>query len=231
MKDVFTNRNDAGIQLAQKLVRYKEQSPVVIALPRGGVEVAYPIARELHSPLDVVIARKLGAPQNLELGIGAIAEDGILFLDNDMLENLQISYSTLRLIEEREEQELVRRKKLYRDGYQLPLLTGKTAIIVDDGLATGVTAHAGILSVKKHHPKKIIFAAPVCSADTAINIRLLVDKVICLKSPNDLNAVGDYYQDFNQVSDKEVLELLHRSRTENDVHDLMVVDFNHKIVW
>src|SRR5579863_6593374 len=142
MKEIFSTRNDAGIQLAQKLLRYKQRSPVVIALPRGGVEVGYPIASALDAHLEVVIARKLGAPQNLELGIGAIAEDGVVFLDSDLLENLEISYSTLRLIEAREEQELMRRKELYRNGFPLPLLTGKTVIIVDDGLATGVTAHA-----------------------------------------------------------------------------------------
>lgn len=231
MTDTFTNRSEAGIQLAQKLLKFKDQNPLVIALPRGGVAVGYPVAKALHTTLDVVIVRKLGAPQNLELGIGAIAEEGIVFLDNDMLENLEISYSTLRLIEEREDHELERRIQLYRNGNRLPLLTGKTVIIVDDGLATGVTAHAAILSVKKHHPKKIIFAVPVCSAETAVTIRSMVNTVICLKCPQYLKAIGNYYQDFNQMTDEEVLELLHLGNNERKEQVPMTVDFNHKIVW
>jgi putative phosphoribosyl transferase len=232
MKGIFINRNEAGRQLAEKLSLYKDQNPFVIGLPRGGLAVGLPIAKSLNSLLDVVIVRKLGAPQNFELGVGAIAEDGVVFLDTDMLDDLQISYSTLRLIEEREHQELERRKQLYRNGDPLPLLTGKTVIIVDDGLATGVTAHAAILSVKKHHPKKIIFAAPVCSAEGLLTIRSMVHSVVYLTCPQDLHAIGDYYQNFDQVSDEEVLTLLHKSnRDSRQRQGSMEVDFNHKIVW
>src|SRR5579862_1393721 len=180
---MFEDRIEAGKQLAGRLKKYENESPLVVALPRGGVAVGFPIAKTLHAPLEVEIVRKLGAPQNLELGIGAIAEDGVVYLDKDMLDYFQVSKGTLRLIQEREKAELERRRQLYRCGKSLGLLTNRTVILVDDGLATGVTARVAILSLKKHHPKKIIFAVPVCSQETAIAIRLLVDAVICIEHP------------------------------------------------
>ena len=172
---MFADRIEAGEKLAAKLLTYQNEGPLVIALPRGGVAVGSPIASTLHAPLEVVIVRKLGAPQNLELGIGAIAEDGVEYLDTDMLDYFQVSQGTLHLIQEREIAEMERRKRLYRKGKPLPLLTNRTVILVDDGLATGVSAYAAILSLKKHHPKKILFAVPVCSMETADAISPLID--------------------------------------------------------
>ena|SRR5258708_673143 len=228
---MFEDRIEAGKQLAQKLTKYEKESPLVVALPRGGVAVGFPIAKALHAPLEVEIVRKLGAPQNLELGIGAVAEDGVVYLDHDMLDYFQISQSTLRLIQERETLELERRKQLYRNGKPLPLLTNRTVILVDDGLATGVTAQAAMLSLKKHHPKKIIFAVPVCSKETAVSIQQLVDSTICLKTPEKLDAIGRYYEDFQQVTDEEVLTFLRRINGNTPLPISVESDFNHKIVW
>ena len=230
-KTMFTDRIDAGKDLARMLKQYKRENPLVIALPRGGVAVGFPVARALRSPLEVEIVRKLGAPQNLEIGIGALAEDGILYLDHDLLEYFQISQSTLRLIEKREKVELERRRKLYRRGKSLGLLTNRSVILVDDGLATGVTARAAILSIKKHHPKKIIFAAPVCSRETAEEIRSLVDSIICVTYPEDMKAIGNYYSDFRQMTDEEVLAFLQKSNGQSSVMTPEESDFNHKIVW
>lgn len=230
-KIMFTDRIEAGKELARLLKQYKRENPLVIALPRGGVAVGFPVARALHSPLEVEIVRKLGAPQNLEFGIGALAEDGILYLDNDLLDYFQISQTTLRLIEEREKVELERRKKLYRRGKSLGLLTNRSVILVDDGLATGVTARAAILSIKKHHPKKIIFAAPVCSRETAQEIRPLVDSVICVTYPENMEAIGNYYSDFRQMTDKEVLAFLQRINGQSSIMSPDESVFNHKIVW
>lgn len=227
---MFEDRIEAGKQLAAKLKKYEKENPLVVALPRGGVAVGSPIAKALHAPLEIEIVRKLGAPQNLELGIGALAEDGVIYLDENMLDYFEISQSTLRLIEERELLELERRKQLYRNGKPLPLLTNRTVILVDDGLATGVTARAAIMSLKKHHPKKIIFAIPVCSKETVEIIRPLVDAIICLELPEKLDAIGRYYEDFHQITDEEVVAYLRRINGKIPTH-ITPDDFNHKIVW
>ncbi len=228
---MFEDRVEAGKQLAQRLKKYENDSPLIVALPRGGVAVGFPIAKELHAPLEVEIVRKLGAPQNLELGIGAIAEDGVVYLDQEMLEYFQISNSTLHLIQEREMAELDRRRQLYRNGKPIGLLTNRTVILVDDGLATGVTARAAILSLKKHHPKKIIFAVPVCAQETAMHIRSMVDSITCLEHPEKFEAIGKYYADFKQVSDEEVLAQLRRINSDVTLPSTIDHDFNHKIVW
>jgi putative phosphoribosyl transferase len=228
---MFEDRISAGKKLSEKLTVYESENPLVIALPRGGVAVGFPIAKKLHAQLEVEIVRKLGAPQNLELGIGAIAEDGIVYLDTKMMDYLQVSQGTLHVIQERETAELKRRKQLYRNGKPLPLLTNRTVILVDDGLATGASAHAAILSVKKHHPKKIIFAAPVCSKEIAATIRQIVDGIVCLEFPDNLEAIGRYYEDFRQVNDEEVLTLLQRINGKTPTHLASENDFSHKIVW
>src|SRR6266568_2209480 len=224
---MFEDRIEAGKMLSEKLKKYEKENPLVVALPRGGVAVGFPIAKALHAPLEVEVVRKLGAPQNLEFGIGAVAEDGVVYLGKDMLEYFQISQSTLRLIQDREMLELERRKQLYRDGKPLPLLTNRTVILVDDGLATGVTARAAILSIKKHHPKKIIFAVPVCSKEIVVALRLMVDSIICLELPEKLDAIGRYYRDFAQVSDEEVLALLRRIIGNSPLHLKGDSDFSH----
>jgi len=228
---MFEDRIEAGKQLAQKLKIYERENPLIVALPRGGVSVGYPVAKALHSPLDVEIVRKLGAPQNLELGIGAIAEDGVVYLDQHLLDYFEVSKSTLSLIRKREEVELERRKLLYRGGKPLPLLTNRTVILVDDGLATGVTARAAILSLRKHHPKKIIFAAPVCSKETAVDIRPMIDAIICLELPENLDAIGRYYEDFRQMTDEEVISQLRSINGTLSSANHHESPFSHKIVW
>ena len=228
---MFEDRIDAGKLLAGKLAKYERQSPLVVALPRGGVFIGFPIAKALHAKLEVLLVRKLGAPNNPELGIGAIAEDGVVFWDNDILEMLKVPLPVMKSIKYSEEEELERRKQLYRHGRTLPLLTNKTVILVDDGLATGVTAHAAILSLKKHHPKKIIFVAPVCSQATARMISPLVDTIICLDSEEQLEAISHYYRNFRQVTDEEVMTLLHKANEKYTDSNSAEVSFDHKIVW
>jgi len=227
---MFVNRQDAGSQLAEKLISYKKQNPLIISLPRGGVVVGFPIATVLKIPLEVVIVRKLGSPQNPELGIGAVAEDHVVFWDTDMLEILQISNQDLLPLCEKESAELERRRLLYRKGKPLPLLTNKTIILVDDGVATGVTTHAALLSIKKHHPKKIIFAAPVCSHETVMEIQQMVDKVICLETPERMESIGRYYENFDQVTDDEVVTFLKKAKSSS-ISETKEYDFSHKIVW
>ncbi len=228
---MFADRITAGKKLAEKLIKYTSNNPLVIALPRGGVAVGFPVAQMFHMPLEVVIVRKIGAPHNLELGIGAIAEDNVTFWDTDMVDNLGVSNQELLFLKEQESVELERRKQLYRNGESLPLLTSKTVILVDDGLATGVTACAAILSIKKHHPKKIIFSVPVCSTETANEIRPLVDSLICLESPENLDAIGRFYHNFRQVTDDEVVEILRKAENNYSPRRFAKNGFEHKIVW
>ncbi|HVA96020.1 MAG TPA: phosphoribosyltransferase [Candidatus Acidoferrales bacterium] len=228
---MFKDRIEAGKKLAEKLVKHAKNSTIVVALPRGGVTVGYQVAQLLQTPLEVVIVRKLGSPRNPELGIGAVAEDGVLFWDTDMIDMLQIPNNILRSIKEQEVTELERRRQLYRNGDSLPLLTNKTVILVDDGLATGVTARAALLSIKKHHPKKIILAVPVCSKETGNELRSWVDSIICLESLERLEAIGQYYQDFRQVTDEEVMTLLKKAKEDKLISSPNENGFEHKIVW
>lgn len=184
---------------------------VVLALPRGGVPVGYEVARGFGVPLDVLVVRKLGAPGNLEFGVGAIAEGGVRVLDGQVIAAVGISEEEVSQIEKKERKELRRRVRLYR-GKPLQNLSKKIVILVDDGLATGVTARAAIVAVRKLHPKKIIFASPVCPRNAAEHLRTLVDEVVCLVTPEGFSSVGDWYQDFSQVSDSEVVSFLKRGR-------------------
>ncbi len=228
---MFEDRLEAGKKLASKLLPHEKEEAVVIALPRGGVSVAFPIAEALQSALEVLIVRKLGAPLDPEMGIGAVAEDGVTFLDADLLNLLQVSVSIVKFIKDKELIELERRKQIYRNGKPLPLLTNKTVILVDDGLATGVTAHAALLSLKKHHPKKVIFVVPICSEETAHSISMSVDRIICLEGADKLEAIGKYYHDFHQVSDEEVVNFLHKVNKNYATNNFDENIFDHRIVW
>lgn len=227
---MFRDRLDAGRQLAEKLLKYEKKNPLVVALPRGGVSVGFPIAQVLRVPLEVIIVRKLGVPQNPEFGIGAIAEDGVTFLDTKWIEALQISPAELRAIKASEKVELERRAHLYRKGKLLPLLTSKTVILVDDGLATGVTARAALMAIKKHHPKKIVLAVPICSKKTMVSLSSFVDTIICLQTPEHLESVGMYYRDFHQITDGEVVRLLKEGKEQKGMR-VEDSDFGSKIVW
>jgi len=209
---IFQDRNDAGRRLAAQLTRYRDENLVVLALPRGGVVVGFEIARALHAPLDVLVARKLGAPGHEEFGIGAIAPGGVRVLDREAMHWLGISDTQLDAITARETVELERRRRLYR-GDRPPLdLRAKTVILVDDGLATGVTARAAVESIRQQQPQFLVLAVPVCASETAAALRSQVDDLVCAAIPPNFRAVGLWYEDFAQVSDEEVIDLLERAR-------------------
>lgn len=203
---------DAGKKLAKLLKKIADQESVVLAIPRGGVIVGYEISKKLKIPLDIIIVRKLGFPTQPELGIGAIAEKETIFLDKKIINRLGISKNDINEIRENEEKELIRRILAYRKGRSLPNLKNKTVILVDDGLATGVSAIAAIRAIKKAKPKKIVFAVPVASFDSSETIKNEVDYFFSLAFPRDLKAIGLYYDNFEQVSDEEVLSILSKSK-------------------
>lgn len=208
---VFENRQEAGKKLATQLLKYRGEDPYVLAMPRGGVPLGYEVAQVLQAPLDVVVVRKIGLSSNKEFGIGAIAEGGVKILDNTTVEVLGIDEEELKDTIQREEEELNRRVKSYRGNKELPDLKGKTAILVDDGMATGITARAAIEAVKKLSPQKIVLASPVCALDTVESLKKQVDEVLCLATPAEFMAVGIWYKDFKQVSDEEVVDLLQQA--------------------
>ena len=207
-EEIFKDRTDAGRRLAGRLARYGDEAPTVLALPRGGVPVGYEISRSLGAPLDVIVARKLGAPDQPELGIGAVAPDGVRVLNTAAVRAIGVSEHYLDRITKREMAEVDRRLRHFRGDRPEPLIRGRTAILVDDGLATGVTARAAIETLRRRGPKRIVLAVPVCAASTAAWIRNEVDDLISLAVPPDLGAIGLWYRDFSQTSDAEVVKLL-----------------------
>lgn len=204
---LFQNRADAGHQLAQKLKHYSTEKPIILALPRGGVPVAYEIAEALKAPLEVLIVRKIGLPWNPELGVGAVAP-GVRILDKKMLYQFGVTTAEIEKIIAKEQQEVERRQELYQQHDDLQKITGKTVILVDDGVATGVTVRAAIQAVKHLTPSKIILAIPVGAAETIQQLSLLVNDLICLEVPSFFQAVGAFYSSFPQVADDEVMRLL-----------------------
>src|SRR5215211_1690705 len=211
----FRDREDAGQRLAEKLAGYRDEDPVVLALPRGGVPVGYEISRSLGAPLDVFVARKLGAPGQPEFGIGAVAKGGVRVLNEDAVEALGITEEYIERAAEEQTAEIERRLRLLRgEGRPEPEVRGRTAILVDDGLATGVTARAAVEALRLRGPRRLVLAAPVCAAQTAELLRPGVDELVCLESPTDLGAIGFWYRDFQQTTDEEVVELLERARSE-----------------
>ena len=215
----FDDRRDAGRRLARNLSRYREERPVVFALPRGGVPVAYEISRALGAPLDVFVSRKLGAPGQPELGIGAVAAGDVRVLNEDIVRRLGIPDDYVQEITAHETAEVERRLRYFRGERPEPEVVGRTAILVDDGLATGVTARAAIEALRLRRPERLVLAAPVCAAQTAELFRPEVDELVCLESPSDLGAIGFWYRDFEQTSDEEVVELLERARSEREAGD------------
>lgn len=209
---VFENRQEAGKQLATQLIKYREKKPFILAMPRGGVPIAYEIAHTLHAPLDVIVVRKIGLSGNREFGIGAIAEGGVEILDQTTTRVLGIDADEIKDTIDLEEVELNRRVKVYRDGKPLPDLKNKTVILVDDGMATGITARAAIEAVKKLNPKEIILASPVCALDTTESLQNRVDGIVCLATPAEFSAVALWYKNFIQVTDEEVVNLLKKSK-------------------
>lgn len=210
----FHDRTDAGRRLARLLAKRAFDAPAIIALPRGGVPVAYEIARALHAPLDVLIARKLGAPGQEELAIGAIAEAGGFYLNVELTAQLGVSDAYIDDVLSSELVEIERRRDAYRYGKPLLDLEGRTAIVVDDGLATGATMMAAIDSLRAQKPRGIVVAVPVCAPDTAAAIEREVTAVVCALRPPEFGAVGLWFDEFDQTSDETVIELLQRADAE-----------------
>ncbi len=208
MQFLFQDRSDAGRLLVKKLSVFRNSSAIVLALPRGGVVIGYQIAKSLKLPLSVIVSRKIGSPNNPEFGIGAVSENDSVVLDQDSIKSVKVSRAELNALIEKEKKEVEHRIELFRKGEPLLSMKGKTVIIVDDGLATGVTAKAAIGSVEKLHPQKVVFAAPVCAADSVVELQPRLDQVICLYAPVTMGAIGAYYRDFSQTTDREVLSLL-----------------------
>jgi putative phosphoribosyl transferase len=207
----FANRRQAGKELATQLANYANRSDVlVLALPRGGVPVAFEVARALRAPLDVFLVRKLGVPGHEELAMGAIATGGVRVLNEEVTNHIQISSSAIDEVATREEQELKRRERLYRGDRLPPSVQGRTVILIDDGLATGSTMRAAATALRNMQPSKIIVAVPVAAAETCADLRSEVDEVICGATPEPFMAVGAWYSDFEQTSDQEVRQLLDR---------------------
>lgn len=208
----FRDRRDAGAKLAGVLKPYREERPVVFALPRGGVPVAYEVALALDAPLDVLVARKLGAPDQPEFGIGAVAPGGVRVLNEDAVRRLGIPGEYLGRITARETAEVERRLRHFRGDSPETSVAGRTAILVDDGLATGVTARAAVRALRLRGPGRLVLAAPVCAAQTAGSLRSEVDDLVCLRCPPDLGAIGFWYANFDQTGDEEVVNLLQEAR-------------------
>lgn len=208
----FRDRREAGQLLARALSPYKGRGDVVVlALPRGGVPVAHEIAQELKAPLDVFVVRKLGVPWHPELAMGAIAGDGIEVLNGDVVTAYNIPPNVIRAVAMREAEELARRQHLYRGDRPFPELTGKTVILVDDGLATGSTMKAAVEALRQHNPRAIVVSVPVAAVSTCYEIKREVDDIVCLRTPLDFSAVGLWYEDFSQTTDEEVRRLLNES--------------------
>ncbi len=204
----YEDRRGAGRRLADQLERFADDDPLVLGLPRGGVPVAHEVARRLDAPLDVVLVRKVGAPGNPEYGIGAVGEEGVTLIDDAAVDRLGLSRDDLDGAVDRERAELERRLERYRGGRAGTPVRGRTCILVDDGLATGISATAAVRVLRSRGADRIIVAVPVGSPDSVERLRGEADEVVCLLAPPSFTAVGTWYHDFSQTSDDEVVELL-----------------------
>ena len=213
MKTRFRDRTQAGQQLAQQLKVYANRADgVVLALPRGGVPVAYEISQALNLPLDICLVRKLGDPHHQESAIGAIAADGVRVLNNAAVHWLGITKQELEAITAQELKELTRRDQVYRDNRPPAQIYDQVVILVDDGLATGATMRAAVMWVRSQGPKQLIVAVPIASMDAYKQIKAQVDRLVCLSIPNNLYAIGLWYNNFEQVSDHQVCALLENAK-------------------
>ncbi|WP_260867901.1 phosphoribosyltransferase family protein [Streptomyces sp. SAJ15] len=205
----FNDRTDAGRRLAGRLEELRSERPIVVGLPRGGVPVAFEVARALDAPLDVIIVRKLGVPYHRELGFGAIGEGGARVVHEDIVRMSRVDQADLAEVERTEEAELGRQAERFRGGRERIPLSGRVVILVDDGIATGATAEAACRVARAQGAARVVLAVPVAPPDAAAALRAEADEVVCLSTPSDFFAVGEWYRDFSQTSDSEVMELLH----------------------
>jgi putative phosphoribosyl transferase len=213
MGRIFIDRRDAGKQLAEAVLRFKGQDPVVLAIPRGGVPIGFEIARALEAPLDLVLVRKIGAPSQPELAMGAVVdgEHPELVLNNEIVEALEPSETFIRKEAARQLREIERRRIAYLGDRSRPPIKGRTAIVVDDGIATGATVRAALIAVRRNGPTRLVLAVPVAPRDTIERLRADVDELICLEIPEEFGAIGEFYADFSQLSDPEVTNLIARA--------------------
>lgn len=206
---MFKNREEAGELLAQELIQFRnDPSAILLALPRGGVVVAYQLSLVLHLPLDVLITRKIGAPGNPEYALGAVSETGAVYWNREALSGLSLTERQLSAAVQAQQKEVIRRVALYRQGRPFPDLNDRTVILVDDGLATGATFFASVTTARQEHPRRVIEAVPVGPRSTVEEARQLVDQLIVLRVPDPFYAVGNFYRDFEQIEDREVLQYL-----------------------
>lgn len=206
---IFRDRHDAGQQLATQLTRYKQQkNTLILALPRGGVPVAYEVAKALHLPLDIFLVRKLGLPGQEELAMGAIAMGDVEVLNKEIVQQLGIPRKTIDAVKKEETQILQQRNLLYRQNRPFPELKNQTIILIDDGVATGATIRAAILAIKKLGCEKLIVATPVAPFSTIQDLKEEADEVYCIHTPDPFYAIGNYYSNFSQTTDEEVRSLL-----------------------
>ncbi|HEY2944930.1 MAG TPA: phosphoribosyltransferase [Vicinamibacteria bacterium] len=209
---LFRDRAHAGAELARRLTKYRGRDDVlVLGLPRGGIPVAYEVARELAAPLDVFLVRKLGVPGHEELAMGAIASGGVRVLNPSVVRALGIPPDVIERVAAAEQRELERREALYRPGQPPPEVQGRTVILVDDGLATGSTMRAAVAALRPQGVRRIVVAVPVAAAETCAELRDDVDEIVCAETPEPFFAVGRFYDDFSQTSDEEVRDLLERA--------------------
>jgi putative phosphoribosyl transferase len=212
----FRDRFDAGRILAQKLSKYAGRDDVLVfGLPRGGVPVAFEVAKALGAPLDVFIVRKLGLPFHEELAMGAIASGGVRVIDEDLVRQFGISKADLDAVIADEETELERREQQYRGDRPFPNVAGRTVILVDDGLATGSSMRVAVAALRHENPASIVVAVPIAPPDTCAMLRQEAEEVVCASTPEPFFAVGLWYEDFSQTEDEEVHDLLERARREN----------------
>jgi predicted phosphoribosyltransferase len=210
---IFRDRKEAGRQLASRLTKYANRPDVIVlALPRGGVPVAYEVAEQIGAPLDVFLVRKLGVPGYEELAMGAIASGGVRIINEDIVRQLQIPGEVIDAVAAEEQRELERRERAYRDDRPPPDVKGRTVILIDDGLATGSTMRAAAAALRKLGPARIVVAVPVSAPETCDEFREEVDEVVCAATPEPFRGVGLWYKDFSQTTDEEVRQLLERAR-------------------
>ena len=209
---MFRDRLEAGERLAEVLSDYRGEQVAVIAIPRGGVEVGYVIAERFDSPLEVTVPRKIGSPMDPELAVGAVAEDGTIYVEEDVVRMLGVREDWIRVEAERELQEVRRRLELYRGGKPLPELREYVVLLVDDGIATGATIIATARFLRKLNPRRLVIAAPVAPPEVLPKLSREADDVRCVETPTPFFAIGQFYQDFSQLDDSKVIEYLSRVR-------------------